>query len=190
MKTVFTLLFLTCLPAGFVHAQSGNALPFERGVRIEVVAAKPAKIKGGDYDDKVQSIELRLKFTNQDTRQSYDGYSATVSVIGQSARERDVRKVLLQEKIDLPLTPRKVAEHTCKTVTTRFDKTDAVFGFWYDGWVIVVKDKSGKIVQVKSTAPTLEKLPEKVDKLAQETCFDKKLEAVTEPGRSPITSIQ
>jgi hypothetical protein len=59
----------------------------------------------------------------------------------------------------------------------------------YDGWVIVVKDGTGKIVHVKSTAPTIEKMPDKADKLAEGTCFDKNLEPVDNPDgrRNSIT---
>lgn len=159
------------------QAQS-SALPFDRGVKIEVVASKPAPIRGGDWDDKTQKITLRLKFTNMNNRQSYEGHTAVVSALGQSAADRDVRIVFLQEKVDLPLTPLKSCEHTCKEIVTKFDKTGAKFGYAYEGWVILVKDAGGKVVHVKSTSPSLEKMPEKVEKLVAGTCFDRNL-AVT-----------
>ncbi|WP_009962947.1 hypothetical protein [Verrucomicrobium spinosum] len=160
-----------------IQAQS-SALPFDRGVKIEVVASKPAPIRGGDWDDKTQKITLRLKFTNVDTRQSYEGHTAVVSALGQSAADRDVRIVFLQEKVDLPLTPLKSCEHTCKEIVTKFDKTGAKFGYAYEGWVILVKDAAGKVVYTKSTSPSLEKMPEKVEQLVAGTCFDRNL-AVT-----------
>lgn len=189
MKThgIASLTACLCLVASLLSPSSASAqqaLPFERGVKIDVIASKPSATKGGDYDDKIQRIVLRLKFSNTDTRQSYANYTATVSALGQSARDRTVTKVLLQEDIPLTLEPRKVVEHECKAVTTKYDRTDAVFGFSYDGWVVVVKDGSGNIVHVKSTSPTLEKMKDKVGTLAQDGCYDKKLEAVPEPGRN------
>jgi hypothetical protein len=159
------------------HAQS-SSLPFDRGVRIDVVAAKPALVRGGDWDDKTQKITLRVKFSNQHNRQSYEGYTATISGLGQSAVDRDVRIVFLQEKVDLPLAPLKTHEHSCKEIVTRFDKTVAKFGYFYDGWIILVRDPAGKVVHVKSTSPSLEKLPDKVAKLAAGKCFDRNLEIV------------
>lgn len=147
-------------------------------MKIEVVASKPAPIRGGDWDDKTQKITLRLKFTNVNNRQSYEGHTAVVSAIGQSAADRDVRIIFLQEKVNLPLAPLKSCEHTCKEIVTKFDKTDAKFGYSYDGWVILVKDAAGKVVHVKSTSPSLEKMPDKVEKLAVGTWFDRNL-AVT-----------
>jgi hypothetical protein len=90
--------------------------------------------------------------------------------------------VMLQEQIPLAqLAPRQVVEHQTKQVSTRFDKTGAIFGYSYDGWVIVVKDSSGKIIHAKSTSPTLEKVADKVDKLTQGMCFDKNLESTDSP---------
>jgi hypothetical protein len=180
-----------CMAAVLLPLSQGNAqqaLPFERGVKIDVIASKPAAVKGGDWDDKMQKIILKLKFSNLDTRQSYAGHTATVSALGQSARDRTVTKVLLQEDIPLTLDPRKVVEHECKAVTTRFDRTDAVFGYSYDGWIVVIKDSSGNIVHVKSTSPTFEKMKDKVGTLAKDKCYDKKLEAVSEPGRYSSSS--
>lgn len=180
-----------CLVAGLLSpfpASAQQALPFERGVKIDVIASKPAAVKGGDWDDKMQKIVLRLKFSNIDTRQSYANHTATVSALGQSARDRSVIKVLMQEDVPLTLDPRKSVEHECKAVTTRFDRTDAVFGFSYDGWIVVIKDGSGNIVHVKSTSPTLEKMKDKVGTLAKDKCYDKKLESVPEPGRYSTSS--
>ncbi|QIF03770.1 hypothetical protein [Roseimicrobium sp. ORNL1] len=186
MKThgIASLTACLCLAAGLMSlspASAQQALPFERGVKIDVIASKPAAVKGGDFDDKLQRITLRLKFSNLDTRQSYANYTATVSAFGQSAKDRTVTKVLLQESIPLTVEPRKAVEHECKAVKTKFDRTGAIFGYSYDGWIIVVKDSTGKIVQVKSTAPSLEKLPDKVDKLAEGKCYDRKLEPTDDP---------
>lgn len=182
MITTPRLTLLACLLMTSGLSAQANLLPFERGVRIDVVSAKPAKVAGGDWDDKTQTIALRVKFTNVDTRQGYDGCSATLSLLGQSIRDRNVRIVMLQEQIPLAqLAPRQMVEHQTKQVSTRFDKTDAIFGYSYDGWVIVVKDASGKIIHAKSTSPTLAKAADKIDKLTQGMCFDKKLESTDNP---------
>lgn len=191
MPSPLPVIALACVLSSGLVAQP-SLLPFDKGVRIDVVAAKPAKVGGGDYDDKTQNIALKLKFTNIDTRQGYDGCKATVSVLGQSTIDRNVRIVMMQEEIPLTqLAPRQVVEHTTKTVSTRFDKTGAIFGFMYDGWVIVVKDATGKIVHVKSTAPTLEKAADKVEKFKEGTCFGKNLESTDNPdGARTSTTIK
>lgn len=163
------------------HASAQQALPFQRGVKIEVTTSKPSDIKGGDFDDKMQKIVVRLKFTNIDTRQSYANYTATVSAFGQSTVDRTVSKVLMQESFPVTLAPRRLIEHECKPVSTQFDKTGAKFGYFYDGWILVVKDASGNIILVKSTSPSLEKLTDKVDKLEKDKCYDRSLSLVDDP---------
>jgi hypothetical protein len=160
------------------------ATPFDKGVKINVVASKPARIKGGDWDDKMQRIVLSLKFTNTDLKQTYEGYTATISVLGQCVLDSKVKKVLLQEQAALSLPPRKTQDHVCEEVTTRFDKTDAKFGYFYDGWIIVVKDAAGKIVQVKSTSTPMEKLTELAAKIQVRGCYNNKLKPVADPDSS------
>lgn len=190
MPSLLRIIALSCVLSSGLFAQP-SLLPFDKGVRIDVVASKPARVGGGDYDDKTQSIALKLKFANIDTRQGYDGCKATVSLLGQSTIDRNVRIVMLQEEVPLEkLAPRQVVEHTTKTVTTRFDKTGAIFGFMYDGWVIVVKDATGKIVYVKSTSPTLEKAADKVEKLAEGACFGKNLESTDNPDGQRMSTIK
>jgi|GEM_PF-2554345 len=184
MNPLLSLLILACTVSASpaVFGQPLNKLPFERGVRVQVSTAKPAVIKGGDYDDKQQRISLKVKLSNVDTRQSYENYQATLSAFGQSAVDRKVSKVLMQEKFAVTLAPLKSIEHECKEVHTRFDKTDAKFGFSYDGWLLVVKDAEGKVVFVKSTSPSLEKLTDKVDTIVVDSHYNRALEVVNAPA--------
>jgi hypothetical protein len=161
---------------------------FARAVAISVIPSKPAGVKGGDWDDKMQKIGVRLKFANTDIRQTYEGFTATISVFGQSVLDGKVKKVLLQEQVPVALPPRKTQEHECKEITTRFDKTGARFGYFYDGWIVVVKDAEGKVVHVKSTSPSMEKMTERVDKLSINGCYNNKLEPAGDPGRNSTTS--
>lgn len=158
--------------------------PFARAVLANVIVSKPAAIKGGDWDDKMQKVAVRLKFTNQDIHQTYEGYTAMLSVLGQCVIDGKVKKVLLQEEVKISLPPSKGQEHECKTVTTRFDKTGVRFGYFYDGWVLVVKNAEGKVVHVKSTVPNYEKMPEPASLLAMGRCYSSsKLQPVGDPER-------
>lgn len=181
-----TLLMAAVIACGSLGSaqQAAPATPFDKGVKINVVASKPARIKGGDWDDKMQKIVLSLKFNNTDLKQTYEGYTATISVLGQSANDSKVKKVLLQEQATLSLAPRKTQDHVCEEVTTRFDKTESKFGYFYDGWIIVVKDAAGKIVQVKSTSAPMEKLTELAAKIQVRGCYNNKLKPVADPNSS------
>ena len=163
--------------------QPAPTTPFASGVQISVVAAKPARSESG-WEDKIQKIVLTVKFANTDTRTTYEGYTATISALGQCASETKVKKVLMQDEVTLSLPPRKTQEQVCPEVTTSFDKVGYKHGYAYYGWIIVVKDPQGKIVRVKSSAAPLEKFTELAAKLEKRKCYDSKLKPVKDPEYS------
>ena len=188
MHTTFRLLpaiiawIAATIGSGFIasaqqSAPAPAATPFDRGVQISVVASKPRRSQGY-YEDKVQKIVLTVKFANIDTRQGYEGYSATISVLGQSASVTKVKKVLAQEQVTLSLPARKTQEHVTEEVQTDFDKIGVKHGYSYYGWIIVVKDAQGKLVQVKSSSAPLEKYTELASKLVKSKCYDSNLKPV------------
>lgn len=178
LRSLRVLLSLVIISGSSVW---GQATPFGESVQTSVVVSKPSKIKGGDWDDKMQKIVLTVKFANEDLRQSYEGYKATISLMGESALDSKVKKVLLQESVPVSLESGKTQEHVCGELTTRYDKTDAKFGFSYDCWIIVVKDKEGKIVQMKSSSMSLEKYTEPAAKLELGKTYSPKLQPVLSP---------
>jgi hypothetical protein len=182
MRRSLTVIVFTIFISGFsAWGQVLQSTPFNQGVRTSVVVSKPSKTKGGDWDDKMQKIVLSVKFANQDLRQSHEGYHATIMMLGESALDSKVKCVLLQEVIPVSLESGKTLEHNCLEVITRYDKSDAKFGYCYDCWLIVVKDKQGKIVDVKSSSVSLEKYPELAGKLELKKTYSPKLEPVPRP---------
>lgn len=149
---------------------------FSRGAKIEVMISKPARTKGGDYDDQMQEIKPRLKMTNTDAAQNYEGYKGSFIIIGQSAADRKAFSALTRHDFDFSLMARKTHDEKLESLTTRYDKTGMVFGYKYDGWILLIKDPSGKIVLTKATSSTHEKLPEKADTLTKNSVFDRFLD--------------
>lgn len=164
--------------------QAAPVTPFTSGVQISVVVSKPARGDNGSSEDKTQKIVLTAKFANIDTRQTYEGYTATISALAQDASNTKLKKVLMQDEVTLSLAPRKTQEQVCPEVTTSFDKVGYKHGFAYYAWVIVVKDPQGKIVQVKSSAAPLEKLTVLASKLEKGNYYDSKLKKVANSGSS------
>ena len=93
-----------------------------------------------------------------------------------------MKKVLLQEQEALSLKSGQSVEHVCEEVSTQFDKTGAKFGYFYAGWVIVVKDASAKIVLIKATTIPMEKLPEEAAQLTLNGYYNPKLKSVKPPA--------
>lgn len=158
-------------------------VPFATAVKIEVMIGRPAKTEGGDFDDEMQVINPRIKFTNTSAAQAYDGYTVSFILLGESTVDMKVAKVLQREDFPLSIPIRQVFENKLPSVTTQFDTTGAVFGFKYQGWIVQVMDPNGAIVLTKSTSSAFEKLAEKVKLMKADECYDKKLTSVTDPDR-------
>lgn len=180
----FTLLAVASLllPVASIQVLAQDIkTPFFRGAKAEVMISRPSKTKGGDYDDQFQVIQPRVKFTNLDNSQSYDGHKAIFMVIGESTVDRKIFKVLMRHDFDIILPAREIMEKATPDVTTKYDTTDAKFGYKYDGWILVVKDPKGQLVLVKSTSPSFEKMPTQLDALKAEMCYTRQLKPVEEP---------
>ena len=159
----------------------GMKLAFANEVKIEVAIGRPSKTKGGDFDDKMQVIEPRVKMTNTSLKQPYEGYTASFFLIGESAVDSKVIQVMQREEFPVSIPSRLFLEKELPSITTRYDTTDAKFGFKYEGWLVQVTGAGGEIVHTKSTFPSLEKMPELIKQLKVGTCYDRKLQVVADP---------
>jgi hypothetical protein len=172
---------LTALPLTVSCRAEEAKIPFSKGTKIEVMIGRPTKTKGGDFDDKTQTLNPRVKMTNIDNKQGYLDYKVTFLLLGQSIVDSKVIKVLHREEIPTSILPRQVLDHPMASVTTMYDTDGAKFGFKYDGWIVQVADSKGEIVHTKSSAPSLEKLPKEIQAMQAEQCYNKQLKAVPEP---------
>jgi hypothetical protein len=188
MKNAYTSL-LNIMTAAIVWLMTSSVTvnaqtvitPFFKGVKTEVMIGRPSKIKGGDFDDKQQVLKPRVKLTNTDVRQNYEGHKACLMVLGESTIDSKVFKVLLKHEFTFSLPIRQFFDEEAPEVMTRYDTTVAKFGFKYSGWILVVKDAQGVLVQVKSTSPAIEKMPTQLDALKQDGCYNRQLKLVSEP---------
>lgn len=175
-------------PTAPVSPPAMNVMPgakssFGTDVRIDVAISRPSKIKGGDFDDKLQVIQPKIKLTNNSTKSAYEGYKVSFLLIGESAVTSKIIRVLQRDEANVSLTPRQMFEKEFSAVTTRYDTTGATFGFKYEGWVVQVTAPDGSIVFTKSTQPTMEKMPAEVQKLTTDGCYDRKLKSAPDPDR-------
>lgn len=175
------LSFALAVAASSTLIAEDARVPFERGVRINVMISRPSKIKGGDFDDFMQVIEPRVKFVNNDSNQAYHGYQAYLMIIAESVVDRKVLKVVSKDAIPVNLEPRTEMEQECTKIELRYDVDGAVFGEKYDGWIVVVGDSKGEVVEVKSSSSSLEKLTDKMKDLKPGGFYTKKLEPTEDP---------
>jgi len=155
-------------------AASAPKIDFSKGVRADVTISRPSKT--AQYDDTTQVITPKIKLTNT-AAQAYDGYKAIFLIVGESAAQRGIYKVLLRHDFDIALSPRQVLESEGKTVMTEFDSNASngvTFGYKYDGWVLLVTDPMNVVVFTKSTSPTLEKMAESIPSFKLNQTYDKR----------------
>ena len=157
--------------------------PFFKGVKVEVMIGRPSKIEGGDFDDKRQVLKPRVKLTNTDVRQAYEGYKGSLMLIGESTIDSKIFKVLSRHEFGISLPIRKIQDEEAPEVTTAYDTTGAKFGYKFDGWILVVKDAQGTLALAKSSLPSLEKMAPQLDSLKAAQCYTKQLKPVEDPKR-------
>ena len=186
LPAIAALISTTIVCGSIVSAQQAAppkpAAPFSSGVQLNVVVSKPARGSSAYSDYKKQKIVITAKFANIDPRQTYEGYTATISALAQDAADNKIKKVLMQQEVTLSLPPRKTQEEVCPEVITSFDKIGYKYGYAYYAWIVVVKDPQGKVVMVKSSAPTLEKFTELAAKLEKGMYYDSKLKPIPSPS--------
>ncbi len=156
-------------------------MAFSRGVRTDVSISRPSK--AAVYDDVTQVITPKFKLTNT-TSDTYTGYKAVFFLIGESAAQRGIYKVLARHEFEIALPPKETLESEGETYVTKYDSNasnGATFGYKYDGWVIQIIAPSNAVEWTKSTSQTLEKMAESIQALKVDQCYDRKWKPVTNP---------
>jgi hypothetical protein len=144
---------------------AGSSAKAAERIMLEVVRKKLTRIEGGDWDDKKDRISLRVKFSNSDSKLSFDGYKAEIYTFGQSILDPRMTKLLGKQTFTFSLPPFGKHEVSTDECVTAYDTTDARFGHQYQGWIVRIKDKAGNLVIEKATNSTLAKSAEKLTNL-------------------------
>jgi hypothetical protein len=139
----------------------------------DVVRVKKSRVEGGDWDDKKERVELRVRMTNTDIRKTATKLKGEIYIFANSIVDKNAVKLLALEGFECKLPPRATHEMTTKEITTEYDTTDARFGFKYDSWLLRVRDNNGYEVMLKSNSPTMVKNALKVTGLTAGKSYDK-----------------
>lgn len=176
----WTLPFVCAAAAVFTSAPVAEAQTptFEQRVQVEVVRDKKTRVQGGDFDDRTDRISFTLKLTNTDTKVAFADCKAEFFVFAQSILNRKAFQLLGSDKFDFSLAPRGVHTFVSTEVVTMWDKTGAKFGSQYDSWVLVVRDKDGKVLLKKSTSPTWLPVADKLGGLQKDSFYERDLKPV------------
>jgi archaellin len=127
-------------------------------LRVDVSVGKRRAREGNSSFMKTQEISTGLKITNGSRDIDLARSKFTVLLMGRSTkryrdREADAGIVLSKESFEQSVAAGKFVEYECKPVVTSFDSDfdDSNIGGWeYDGYVLIIQDEAGKIIDAKS----------------------------------------
>lgn len=163
----------SAVPARAFGAPVPNPVKLGERLVAEVVRNKRSRIEGGDWDDKMDRIELKVKIANTDPQLSMSGLKGEIFVFAESILDRSAVKLLISQTFDLSLAPRGTFEFMTSQVDTAYDTTGARFGHKYEGWVLRLWDSAGAVVLSKATSPNLLKLVEHAGSMSKDATYDR-----------------
>ncbi len=154
---------------------------------VSVIRERSTKVEGGDWDDRSERVKMGIKVTNKELNASVEGLTAYFWVVARSAVDRKCYKIVQREEFPIALSNARdgrVLEHETKEIELRYDRTDAVFGESYHGWLLVITNDNGEIVWVKSTVPAFEKAVDTAMNLKTGAWVDSYLAPAKDPASS------
>ena len=160
-------------------APSAEAKLAEQRIVVDAQRSKKSRIEGGDADDRLDRITFNVKFTNNDTKVTFEECKSEFYVLSQSITNRNAYQVLGVTASSFSLPPRGTHSFATDEVVTRWDKTDARFGSQYHAWVLVIRDKVGNILLKKTNVPAWLALADKVGTMGTGQYFDRTLKPVS-----------
>ena len=126
-------------------------------VAIDANRSRSTKIAGGDWDDKLQKVQLEISVKNLDLNKSVEGLTLYYWTLAQSLVDKKAYLVIDAGTFDVNLngsTEGREIHHQCEEITLKWDDTYAVFGQRYKGYVIVLVNAQKEVVAVKANLPT------------------------------------
>ena len=148
---------------------------------------KRSRIEGGDWDDKTDHIRLKVRITNPDPSLATEKLKLTVYVFVGSVVSPNKCMLLGRGTFDFDLAPRAETTVSTEEFDSAYDTNGARWGYKYSGWILEMKNASGKSVFTKVSASTyanaLPVLASLTDKGIYDSSFDFKSTAGSASGK-------
>jgi hypothetical protein len=154
MNIVRTVVFM--LLAVAVTGGIAGTMPLAKNppkIQMEASRSRRTTIEGGDYDDKLQKVQLEIVVKNLDLNKKVEGMTVHFWAFGQSQLDRKAYKVIDAGEFPIALdgTPEgREVRHQCEEIKLAWDNTDVKFGQAYKGYLLVMTNAQNEVVAVKS----------------------------------------
>lgn len=103
-------------------------------------------------DDRSVTFLPAVRIHNNDLYRTYADVTVDVYFIGRSVIERDEYKIINSQNYVLDLPKNEAIKHIGKGFENKYDEVDNgnMFGHKYVGYLVVLRNRSGEVVYVKS----------------------------------------
>lgn len=129
----------------------------------------------GDIDDRIVTYQPKVTLINEEMLLTYSDVKGTLMLIGEHVLSKKSLGVIFRETFTLDLPPGEKTEWYGKKFMSRYDPDCC--GFRYEGYVLVLRDQEGKIVQTKSSKRIWEDQVKSILKAKLNKTYDRKFES-------------
>ncbi len=145
----------------------------ESRLRISFQRQKAANNnKYGDIDDRIVTIQPQVTVESDEREKTYRDIKGEVIIIGKEVVSKDRWVILSKQNFTLPtIEPDRKVSWEGTQFECRYDPDYA--GFDYEGHVVILRDKSGKIGMIKASNSRWEELVDPLTKAKVATGYNR-----------------
>lgn len=154
--------------------QKRNKIP---KLEIDVATGKSDRNDKRDgFDDRKGSFEFTIKISNNEIGYSLENATASLAVLGQDCEDTKKYCVMQKSSFNVNAAEGKTFEWKGKPFHYMFDnRPPAYWGVEYYGYVLQIKNASGKVIYQKSMPNRFEEHVTKILGMRPESAFDSNL---------------
>jgi len=155
MKATLTVSFLAILTFLTPSSSQAEERVLQQGdsLRITVLRGRAVSdVKDGSIGEKMAEFKPVVKIQN-DSAYDFNHNRVCLIMMGQDTTDRNNWKVICRREFDANLPAGKTFEWEGESFQQGFDRTLAMSGFDYDGYIVLVKGSNGKPAIAATSKP-------------------------------------
>jgi hypothetical protein len=142
-------------------------------IEAKVYPAKSDRPTNNYYDERTARVGFKVDIKNGEQQRPFNGGKAVMMAFAKNLQDNQESKVVSKEEFDVTLEPLKTLSHDTKEVKISYDNIYYKYGYKYSGYLLVVKDQTGKTVATVGSSSTIEKSADELLQLGANDLFDK-----------------
>ncbi|NCG08686.1 MAG: hypothetical protein GWO81_03840 [Verrucomicrobia bacterium] len=128
----------------------------------------------GDIDDRIVKFEPEVVLTSEEKLVTYPDVEGTIVVVGQGIIEDEQYTILSKQNFSITVLPKQKSRWEGEAFECRYDP--GYGGFEYGGYLLVLRNRDGRIVMAKASKSHWEKDPRAILNARKLQGYDSKFE--------------